>query len=397
MPTDPSTPRHVALVVAAASMVAVARGAYPLTTDSNCHCYKTNATVSNYFAHHKFFDFQALQQYVNVPQPINDFDGNALAAPPSAFFSNSNFSSSWVIMNWNNTALLGLNDSTVSDATVRMVNSPNNLYIERDDQQQQSTHLTLRTVRHATFQSSAEFESASQGYQFLSVRMRARTKGAAGAVAAMFTYRPPPEAHQTALVQEADLEIRTRDPPTYVQYTNQPAWNSTSDIPDATRNVTLPGGRRWSDWADYRMDWTPGSSTWFVNGQQVSRITFQAPRDPAQVMFNTWSDGGSWSGDMQVGGEAFMQIRWIEMVYNSTDPGAVRSGGCKNVCSIDETSKVGTPVLMTGGQQGQAPAGPQSCLSAKYGQCAGKTWNGCLGCAAGTTCRYQNDYYSQCL
>jgi beta-glucanase (GH16 family) len=330
-------------------MVAVARGAYPLTTDSNCHCYKTNATTTNYFSHHQFFDFRSLQQYANVPKPIDNFDANAAAPPSSAFFSNSNFTNAWAIMNWNNTALLGLDNTTLNDATVKMVNSPNNIYIERDEQQQQTTHLTLRTVRHAEFQSSAELESLSQGYQFLSVRMHARTKGAAGAVAAMFTYRPPPQPQEIALVQEADLEIRTRDPPTCVQYTNQPAWNSTSDIPDATRNVTLPGGRRWSDWADYRMDWTPGSSTWFVNGQLASRITFQAPRDPAQVMFNTWSDGGSWSGDMQVGTEAYMQIRWIEMVYNITDPGAARPGGCRNVCSIDETSKVGTPVLMTGG------------------------------------------------
>jgi beta-glucanase (GH16 family) len=97
------------------------------------------------------------------------------------------------------------------------------------------------------------------------------------------------------------------------------------------------------------MDWTPGSSTWFVNGQLASRITFQAPRDPALVIFNTWSDGGSWSGNMSVGGEAYMQIRWIDIVYNSTDPGAGRQGGCRNVCSIDETTKIGTPVLLTGG------------------------------------------------
>ncbi|KAK4148927.1 Exoglucanase 2 [Chaetomidium leptoderma] len=389
--------KSLALVVAAASMLAVARGAYPLTIDSNCQCYKTNATTTNYFSHHQFFDFRSLHQFANVPGPIDNFDANAQASPSSSFFSNSNFTNSWSIMNWNNTALLALNDTTANDATVRMVNSPNNIYIERDDQQQQTTHLTLRTVRHAEFQSSAEFESLSQGYQFLSVRMHARTKGAAGAITAMFTYRPPPQPLDIALVQEADLEIRTRDPPTYVQYTNQPAWNDTSDIPGATRNVTLPGGRRWSEWADYRMDWTPGSSTWFVNGQLVSRITFQAPRDPAQVMFNTWSDGGSWSGNMKVGTEAYMQIRWIEMVYNNTDPGAVKSGGCKNVCSIDETSKVGTPVLMTGGQQGQPQAGPAACASRKYEQCAGKTWNGCQGCASGSSCRYQNDYYSQCL
>ncbi|KAH6843476.1 concanavalin A-like lectin/glucanase domain-containing protein [Chaetomium sp. MPI-CAGE-AT-0009] len=381
--------RSLSLVVVA-SMVTTTQGAHPLTTDSNCHCYHTNATVTNYFSHHQFFDFRALHQYAGVPEPIDSFEANAEAAPSSAFFSNSDlFTNSWAIMNWNNTALLDLNNSTLNDAKVKMVNSPNNIYIERDQDQPQTTHMTLRTVRHAEFQSSAEFESVSQGYQFLSVRMHARTKGAAGAVTAMFTYRPPPESDDIGLVQEADLEILTRDPPSYVQYTNQPAWNSTSDIPEATRNTTLPDGRRWTDWAEYRMDWTPGSTTWFVNGQLASHITFQAPRDPAQVMFNTWSDGGSWSGNMTVGGEAYMQIRWIDMVYNSTDPGAEPGGGCRNVCSIDETTKIGTPVLLTGG--------PQACVSAKYGQCAGRTWNGCQSCEAGSTCRFQNDFYSQCL
>jgi hypothetical protein len=327
-----------------APLVAVTQAAYPLTTDSNCHCYKTN-TTANYFSHHHFFDFRSLSQHVNVTTPLPDFDTNALAPPTSAYLADSEFSRAWAVMNWNNSALL--NNTDVTDATVQMVNSPNNIYIERDDGGS-STHLTLRTVRHATFQSSAEFESRSAGYQFLSVRMHARTRGDPGAITAMFTYRPPPVPHNTSLVQEADLEIRTRDPPAYVQYTNQPAWNSTSDIPDATRNVTLPRGRRWSEWADWRMDWTPGSSTWYVNGELASRITFQAPRDPALVMFNAWSDGGSWSGDMLVGAQAYLQIQWIEMVYNSTDAGAVKTGGCANVCSIDETSKIGQPVLMTG-------------------------------------------------
>ncbi|GAB1315324.1 hypothetical protein MFIFM68171_05534 [Madurella fahalii] len=410
MPADAPT-RAFSLVVAAASLVAVARGAYPLTTDSNCHCYKTNATTSNYFSHHHFFDFRSLSRYVNVTRPLDSFEANAQAPPTSPFFADSDFTRTWAIMSWNNSALLSLDNTTLNDATLKMVNSPNNIYIERDTDRAWSpffnpwlppppaptgTHLTMRTVRHATFQSSAEFESVSQGYQFLSVRMQARTKGASGAVTAMFTYRPPPTPHNISGVQEADLEIRTRDPPVYVQYTNQPAWNSTSDIPDATRNVTLPAGKRWSEWADYRMDWTPGSSTWYVNGHLVSEIKFQAPRDPALVIFNAWSDGGSWSGHMPIGGEAYLQIRWIEMVYNNTDPGAGKSGGCKNVCSIDETTRLGTPVLMTSGGVQQQPQ-PAACESVKYGQCAGKNWNGCRGCATGSTCRFQNDYYSQCL
>ncbi|KAK1759992.1 glycoside hydrolase [Echria macrotheca] len=404
--------RPITLLVAAASLVAVARGAYPLTTDSNCGCYKTNATTSNYFAHHHFFDFRSLSQYVNVTKPIGDFAANADASETSAYFRARSWVDVWDIQTWNNTGQISLNDTDVSDATVKMVNSPNNIFIERNTDSGAgygATYLTMRTVRHDSFQSAAEFESRSAGYQFLSIRMMARTKGAPGAVTAMFTYRPPPTPRNMMLVQEADLEIRTRDPPVYVQYTNQPSWNSTSDISAATRNVSLPGGRRWSDWAMYRMDWTPGTSTWYVNGQFHSTISFQAPRDPAQVMFNSWSDGGSWSGPMAVNTEAYMQIQWIELVYNNTDPGNVKTGKCVNVCSIDETTRLGTPVLITGNGNGgggqnpgippsnPAPAAPGACAAKKYDQCAGKNWNGCKACPAGTTCKFQNDYYSQCL
>lgn len=356
--------RPLTLLVAAASLVAVARGAYPLTTDSNCGCYMTNATRSNYFAHHQFFDFRSLTQYVNVTKPITKWEENERAETTSPYFRSRQWTDAWAIQNWNNTNLLKLNNTDVNDATVKMVNTPNNIFFERDSNggNNANTFMTMRTIRHDGFQSSSEFESRSSGYQFLSIRMFARTKGAPGAITAMFTYRPPPTPHNMALVQEADLEIRTRDPPTYVQYTNQPSWNATSDIPDATRNVSLPGGRRWSDWATYRMDWTPGSTTWFVNGQLHSTISFQAPRDPAQVMFNSWSDGGSWSGPMKVNDQASMQIQWIELVYNNTDPGNVKTGRCVNVCSIDETTRLGTPVLMTGNAGGQYPPPTHSWL-----------------------------------
>ncbi|KAK4139548.1 glycoside hydrolase [Dichotomopilus funicola] len=347
--------RSLTFALTSASMVAVARGEFALTTDSNCHCYQTNATQSNYFSHHRFFDFRSLQDHINVPNPIDNWDDSAGAPPTSDYFTNSQFADVWSIQNWSNSELIDLDNSTITDATLQMVNSPNNIYIERDEQQPDNTHLTLRTIRHHDFQSAAEFESVSEKYHFLSMRMEARTQGPPGAVTAMFTYRAPPNPEDTDLVQEADLEFLTRDPPHYVSFTNQPAWNSTSDIPGASHNVTFPGpGRRWSDWAEYRMDWTPGSSTWFVDGELASHITFQAPRDPSQVIFNAWSDGGSWSGRMPKGSTAYLQIRWIEMVYNNTDSHGQHSkqekqSTCENVCSIDETSKIGTPVLVSAG------------------------------------------------
>ncbi|KAI1640120.1 carbohydrate-binding module family 1 protein [Biscogniauxia mediterranea] len=229
-----------------------------------------------------------------------------------------------------------------------------------------------------------------------------------------------------------DLEIRTGDPPYSIQYTNQPSWNTDGDVPQATRNITLPGRVDWSDGQYHRMDWNPGSSNWFIDGQIVSSIRFQAPHDPSRVMFNTWSDDGSWSGNMSVGATAEMHIQWIDFVYSSTDttptptstqvqtpgapgfpgfpgspgnpghnPGSESGPSCANVCSIDQASKLGTPVLISAPQGGQNSGGggqaPGGCASAKYGQCAGKTWNGCTSCAARSTCQFQNDYYSQCL
>ncbi len=51
---------------------------------------------------------------------------------------------------------------------------------------------------------------------------------------------------------------------------------------------------------------------------------------------------------MSINDEAAMQIQWIEIVYNNTDPGAAKNGKCVNVCSIDETTQIGQPVLLGG-------------------------------------------------
>ncbi|KAI0538108.1 concanavalin A-like lectin/glucanase [Xylaria digitata] len=376
---------------------------YPLVTDSRCNCYRTNTSTSHYFRNHKFFDFRSLSQYARVPAPIDTAQGNTEALVTSNYFLTPEWTNTWSIQNWNNSATLGGNsDVTGSDATVLMVNSPNNIYIQHNDDRAptSSTYLVMRTMRHDNFQSAAEIESGSYNYQFLSIRMLARTRGNPGAITAMFTFR---NNDVLSKVQESDLEIRTIDPVQYIQYTNQPSWNADGDIPQATRNVSFPTKLGWSDWQYHRMDWTPGSTSWLVDGKLVSSIQFQAPKDPSQVIFNTWSDGGTWSGNMTVNSTAEMHVQWIELVYNTTEAISApspRPQMCANICSIDQTSKTGTPVLIQEPQKPPNPgggSGPGTCTTAKYGQCAGKNWSGCGSCASGTTCKYQNDYYSQCL
>ncbi|KAI3323345.1 carbohydrate-binding module family 1 protein [Xylariaceae sp. AK1471] len=377
---------------------------YPLVTDSKCNCYRTNTSTSHYFRHHKFFDFRSLSQYARVPAPIDTAQGNADALVTNAYFSLPEWTSNWLIQNWNNSAQIGGDsDATGSDATVLMVNSANNIYIQHNDDKKplSNTYLVMRTMRHENFQSAAEIESGPNNYQYLSIRMLARTQGAPGAITAMFTFR---NGNTLSKVQESDLEIRTNDPVQYIQYTNQPSWNADGNIPQATRNVSLSDKLGWSDWQYHRMDWTPGSTSWLVDGNLVSSIQFQAPKDASQVIFNTWSDGGTWSGNMTVNSTAEMHIQWIEFVYNTTDSTTTpqpqgTNAMCANICSIDQTSKLGTPVLVQepGTQNPGGGSGPGTCSTAKYGQCAGKNWSGCGKCPSGTTCKYQNDYYSQCL
>jgi hypothetical protein len=40
---------------------------------------------------------------------------------------------------------------------------------------------------------------------------------------------------------------------------------------------------------------------------------------------------------------------------------------------------------------------PGGCTAAHWGQCGGIGFTGCTTCASPYTCKYSNDWYSQCL
>ncbi|KAI1387278.1 glycoside hydrolase family 16 protein [Hypoxylon trugodes] len=330
-------PHALATAILAAFSSFMPKTTMAQTTNPNCHCYLTNASTPKYFAHTKFFDFRNIAN-PRVPAPI-DNRANAQNAPvTNAYFNSTAFTNTWSIQNW-----VGGSD----DATVYQTYSKNDVYIQSntDANPSSKTYLSLRTYRHpaGNFQSSAEIQSISPNYQFLSMRMYARTQGSPGAVTAMFTYRG---GNTDADVQEADLEILTKEANNQVHYTNQPSTVGGVSRPNATEQITIPG--TWSAWRTHRYDWTPGSSDWYVDGAHVGSIQYQTPRDPATVLFNTWSDGGSWSGVMKSGQSAVMQIQWIELIYNNTaEPTAFAH--CANVCSFDRGSQPGVPVLISSG------------------------------------------------
>ncbi|KAK0722868.1 concanavalin A-like lectin/glucanase domain-containing protein [Lasiosphaeria miniovina] len=347
------------LIILLSASVPLAAAGPSLTQDSQCGCYLTNGTDPSFFSKHMFLDFRNLSQYAGVPATITGWDENAAAPPSSQYFSSAEWSNTWLTGSWNNSG------RERSDASTDMVNSPNNVYIEANNDKNPSsqTWLTLRTQRLAAFQTAAEIESVSMGFQFLSMRMLARTVGASGAITAMFTYRG---GKKLADVQESDLEVRTLDSKNLIHYTNQPSYTADGNTVDqATKNATMPDGLQWTDWAVHRLDWTPTKSVWFVNEQEVAEISFQTPRDGCKVILNAWSDGGQWTGNMSVNASAYLQVQWLDLIYNSTaeppPPSSAKRDGdtvsplvgrdqaaaaCNAVCSIDETPTQGQPVML---------------------------------------------------
>ena len=360
------------LLLSAATIPLAGAAEPPLTDHSKCGCFLTNGPESRFFQYHDFWDFRSQTQYAGVPPVKSTPEANKLAPFSSKYFSSQIWEKKWITNFWDN------DEHPRPDASTLMTMSRNNVYLEANREgSDPQTWLTLRTSRLKDPQTNEEFQTAAEiesfhKVKFASVRMRARTIGARGATTALFTYR---HADRLRDVQESDLEVLTRDADTIIHYTNQPGVNDTGDaIEAASNNITLPGGLRWTDWAEYRLDWTPGNSTWFVNDEQTLQKSFQTPRDDSKITLNAWSDGGKWSGNMTLGESAYLQVQWLEIVYNSTDPAAGKDGGihkrfvggfggrlagraeaknCTAVCSVDETPVTGQPVMLWGAGNGR--------------------------------------------
>lgn len=171
--------------------------------------------------------------------------------------------------------------------------------------------------------------------KYLSIRVLARVRGQPGAVAGVFTYHND--------TSESDIEILTRDPQTNIEYSNQPTVNEAEvAIPGSNFNISMrsAGGRQWSDWNVHRLDWLPGTSAWYLNGNLAASTKVNVPGggEESRVIINMWSNGGFWSGNMSKGDKAELQIQWIEMVFNTSASSAASSrvGMKKVVCSVDK-------------------------------------------------------------
>ncbi|KAF2274535.1 concanavalin A-like lectin/glucanase [Westerdykella ornata] len=328
---------------------------YVISSDSSSPSSSSSTTTPTYFLHHRFFDFRNLAdgqpgKYVSDPPLLNSTQDNGTESvwSPDVLDTDA-WTTDWAIQNWSKPS---------SDKfPVRMVNSPANIYISQDPSNvsDASTWLTLRTSRLDDFQSAAEMESTQKNVLFASLRMYARVRGDRGAVAGFFSFYND--------TNESDVEILTRDPRDRIRYTNQPAVDDEGDeVPGAS--VAVSGLGSWTEWAEHRIDWVEGRSFWFRDGRKVAENTYSVPSVPSYLVLNMWGDGGEWSGEMEVGGSAVLEVRWIEMVFNTSGPvegvdggddGSRRrkrgegggKDGCKVVCKVDGVKTAGSPEVVS--------------------------------------------------
>ncbi|KAL8677966.1 MAG: hypothetical protein Q9186_005664, partial [Xanthomendoza sp. 1 TL-2023] len=313
------------------------------------------------FLHHQFFDFRSLgnetfASNLTVPATIDDSQDGGIEPLTSPFFDKGLFGDYFTPASWSKNAS--------ELAPVFMVNSHQNVYLSKQrlrvtssnskrlmdspipgrDTSDSPVHLTLRTNRLSSFQSTSDLQTAETAYMHASIRIRARVAGSPGACAGMFTYLTDD--------QESDIEILTRDDHSTIRATNQPGLDAQGQvIPDASTPLTISKSGSsatgsWTDWNEYQLNWLPGQSEWLINGVSKLNKTYGVPTQPSNFQIKMWSDGSSWPGNMTVGGLATLDIEWIDMVYNVS--GDASGATCQKTCTIDNIANNPIPQRSSG-------------------------------------------------
>jgi hypothetical protein len=84
------------------------------------------------------------------------------------------------------------------------------------------------------------------------------------------------------------------------------------------------------------LDWTPGRSVFFVDDEMMNQTDLHVPvpSPPSGFYVDMWSANSTWSGSMEVGRNATLDVLWIEMLFNTTQ--GVQTSGEERVCAVSE-------------------------------------------------------------
>ena len=122
----------------------------------------------------------------------------------------------------------------------------------------------------------AEISTKDDDILYASVRTTFKASTVAGTCHGAFFYKD--DNH------EVDIEVITGDTWKGVHYTNQKA---NADAEASTIRMVLPSDAT-SVFQEYRIDWLPGRTDFYHNGQLQQSLTDNVPSTPGSWLWNNW-------------------------------------------------------------------------------------------------------------
>ncbi|ODQ52789.1 concanavalin A-like lectin/glucanase, partial [Saitoella complicata NRRL Y-17804] len=263
--------RRSSLALAALGLLATAAG----TAQAACECgYQTGD--GSVWSHAMTADFSSMA------------DADTIA--------DSGISSDWYAQTWGTDA---------GTAAYQMQNNGSNAYVRNGN-------LVVKTSGYSGSGAVqvGEVDTARTDILYGSFRSTFSVEATPGVCAGFFYYKSD--------TQETDIEVLTSESTNQIHYSNQPAYDASTDnsVPGATYTEAVSGG--WTSSIQHRFDWQPSVTTFYQNGNAIRQMTVNVPSTPGAVIMNVWSDGGDWTQGPPTA-DAHMYISNYQFYFNVTN------------------------------------------------------------------------------
>jgi hypothetical protein len=135
--------------------------------------------------------------------------------------------------------------------------------------------------------------------------------------------------------QETDIEIRTGDPGN-VHFTNQQTHYG---MGETTYAIAAPDTML-TAFHEYRYDWLPDMTNFYIDGVLVKSISRNVPSMPGWLMWNNWANGFEWTYGPPLQDNVLL-ISSVEAYFNRTaiDTSHCQPGAATSTLSSSSSSK----------------------------------------------------------
>ncbi|KAK5314622.1 hypothetical protein LTR93_010346 [Exophiala xenobiotica] len=164
--------------------------------------------------------------------------------------------------------------------------------------------------------SCAQVETVAHNIQYGSVRTKAMFSQVPGTCHGLFFYQSDTQEVDIEYVTDpSSLSNNGPDNPIPLNYTNQavnpanaPATHATGPAPSNCTTAVH----------EYRIDWTPYYTAFYLDGKLQKKFTTNVPREPGAWIWNNWANGNKGFSCGPPKSENTLLIKSIEMYYNTS-------------------------------------------------------------------------------